>query len=1442
MMRREPTAGNHDWLSLVRTSGLVVSLPVLNAALPEGPEPVDDRMQRKFDRAWQRFNVGLERQRSDAQSRWLDFILDELLGLQGRWIRQHDVPESATHMLIDYQQVLRPQRMLVDDNGDALLLVSIVPPHQKLDAKETHTGTWRASPFHKLDRLLGETGVRFGLLTNGHEFRLVLAPPGLGAAYISWQARDWADEKIQLDSFHALLHAERFYGDEKKRLQKLVEDSQDKQLELTDQLGDQVRQALEVFLRAVDHYDREHGGEILRGMEHQNAYEMCLFTMMRLVFMLYAEENYLLPHGEVLYDQAYGVTHLWKQLSDQRREAPEALAHTFDAYPQLLATFRLIHQGCIHPDLNLLPYGGHLFNPERFPALEDSRLLINNQVMYLVLQKLLFAQARTAGRTEMHRLSYSALDIEQIGTVYEGLLGYTVRRIPADETSVVFQGKHDSMRPLDELESQTPDDLPDYIRQQTGWTEKQAEKALERLEQESSEVPPPPPGIDSDLYQRLLKFRSFLKLDETIPGGHLYVAHESGLRKGQGVYYTPKWITSCIVERTLEPLVYQPSEGTQGDLKSPREILDLKVCDPAMGSGAFLVQACRYLADKLVESWDRLAAENPESKVTLPYGELSQDEPGEIILPEHHEEAVVWARRFVAEHCLYGVDINPLAVELAKMSLWLITLAKDRPFEFLDHKLRPGDSLIGCRGDELGDYPVKAWGRKVEGDKQTQDAIKELAKVARQQAKRRRSERDTGVLTLLDEKLQQKLAETAEELRRIEDMDTLDPGAKEAAFIRLIEEDEDWQHLKQAFDAWCALWFWPVGGETQAEDVPMPRDYPELLEYLLGEDSGMRTLPEERLARWADQIETLWRKHHFFHWELEFPDACAGEDPGFDAMVMNPPWERIKLQENEFFAVRDPDIAGAPNAAARKKLIAALPDTKPWLHDAHLDAKGRADFTSHFIRESGHFPLSAVGDINTYPIFAEHARSSINTLGGVGMVIPSGIATDYYTQDFFADLMETGTLRALYDFENRERAFPDLDARTKFTLLFLAHGAPVTDFAFFLTRRQDLGDEARHVALSDEDIALLNPNTRTCPIFRSKRDAQLTKRIYRRHPVLIREIYDDDGNKVGEENPWGITFATMFHMTNDSDLFRPREELESDGFTLRQPGNHFVKGEDVWLPLYEGRMLWLFDHRYVSMQVADGRTYRTADSAPTRQAEHCSSCHSALPRYWVAEAEYRAALPSIDVRPWHFAFRDVTNPVTERTVVGAVIPAMPAGNKAPFILFGVRPRIATLLVANILSFPFDYCARQKLSYLGLNFFIMKQLPVLRPDEYDHDHLDHIADRVLELTYTAWDIKAFAGDLGYDGPPFVWDEERRAQLRAQLDALYFHLYGIERDDVDHIMETFPIVKRKDIAAHGHYHTKDLILSYYDDQAAGDFTTWHGPEELKEPMIHPDDSRP
>jgi hypothetical protein len=426
------------------------------------------------------------------------------------------------------------------------------------------------------------------------------------------------------------------------------------------------------------------------------------------------------------------------------------------------------------------------------------------------------------------------------------------------------------------------------------------------------------------------------------------------------------------------------------------------------------------------------------------------------------------------------------------------------------------------------------------------------------------------------------------------------------------------------------------------------------------------------------------------------------------------------------------------------------------------------------------------------------------------MIVPSGIATDSFTQQFFADIVDRASLVALYDFENRKKLFEAVDSRMKFSILVLA-GSARQDArfraGFFLLDPAEIHEPDKTFLLGADDIALLNPNTRTCPIFRGAGDAELTKDIYRRVPVLV------DESKGKEGNPWGVRFKLMFMMNTASHLFRTQEELRLKGADLGHDGR-FRKDDTVWLPLYEAKLIHQYDHRFATFE-GGAKDDRARD---TTLAEHQDPSYVVTPRYWVEECEVEKATdaPANRHPGWFFGFRDIARATDERTGIFSLVPWAAIGNPLPLLL--IEPVFPTdhvaALIANVSAFVFDYPTRQKTGGTHLNFFIVKQLPVLPPDVYTKALLDLIVPRVLELTYTAHDMAPFARDLGYDGPPFIWDEERRAQLRADLDGIYAHLYGVSRDDFAYILDTFPIVARNDMQKYGEYRTRHLCLEAWD----------------------------
>jgi len=536
-----------------------------------------------------------------------------------------------------------------------------------------------------------------------------------------------------------------------------------------------------------------------------------------------------------------------------------------------------------------------------------------------------------------------------------------------------------------------------------------------------------------------------------------------------------------------------------------------------------------------------------------------------------------------------------------------------------------------------------------------------------------------------------------------------------------------------------------------------------------------------------------------FDWRARFPEVFERPEGGFDCIIGNPPWERMKLQEREFFAVSAPEIATATDAAKRRRLIARLEKENPELFAAYEEALAEAQAALDYARKSGEYPLTGKGDINTYAVFAELASRLVSPQGRVGLLVPSGIASDNTTKDFFASLVDAKRLACLYDFENRKFIFPDVDNRFKFSILgFTGESLPATeaDFVFFAHQMEDIADAKRHIALTAEDIALLNPNTRTCPIFRSRRDAEITKGIYERVPVLIDHSRREGGN------PWGVRFMRMFDQTNDAELFVDAKSLKAKRYRLE--GNRWVKGGKTYLPLYEAKMVQMFDHLAAGVVIDEKNWVRQGQTDATSLVEHQNPEFAVMPRFWVEETAVGEALGEA-LPAAMLCFKDVTSPTNQRTMIAAMLPSSGVVNSAPIVFAQASVRLQSCLLANLNSFIYDYVARQKVSNVHLNFFIVEQLPTLPTEQYEEKCpwakktklADWISERVLKLTCTAEDMLPLAeaaeftgGDLkAYKGRLNKWKPEERAELMAQLDAAYFILYGLSRDDAAYVLSTF-----------------------------------------------------
>ena len=617
--------------------------------------------------------------------------------------------------------------------------------------------------------------------------------------------------------------------------------------------------------------------------------------------------------------------------------------------------------------------------------------------------------------------------------------------------------------------------------------------------------------------------------------------------------------------------------------------------------------------------------------------------------------------------------------------------------------------------------------------------------------------------------------------------------------------------------------------------------------------AGGDTDESRHFARLLERARELAAAERFLNWQIAFPGVwsrweSAERHGGFDAVIGNPPWDRMKLQQVEWFAARRPAIAHSRRAADRKRMVRALREDGDALAVEFERANEQTDSAVRVARTGGDYPWLSRGDLNIYSLFVERAMNLVHPQGVVGLLAPSGIASDKTAAPFFQSVATGGRLRALYDFENRKTFFPDVHASFKFCV-FVAGRAPVEEpaqCAFYLHEVSELADPERRFPLTAEDFARVNPNTGTASIFRTRRDAELTTAIYRRLPVLV-------DRSTGEEvRAWPVKYVRMFDMTIDSGLFRTREELEEREGAWPMGGNRFDSPAGEWLPLYEGKMVQAFDHRAAGIVVDPSRLHRPAQPRSASLEQHRDPDWTPAPQFWVEHsrvAVVRSDTGGEEARDetmrfesdaegcsWWIGWKDVTAPTNVRTVIAAAIPRSGVGNTFPILLpdgdHDAFVAGAPLILANLNATPLDYVARQKVQGQHLNWYIVEQLPVVPLDRYETMRFgpktaaEVVREVVLELTCTAHDMAHFARDMGHVddvgavNPPFPWDEDRRLRLRAKLDAVYFHLYGITgRDDVRYVYSTFPIVERQETAVHGYYLTRDSCLAWMNALAAG-----------------------
>ena len=870
-----------EWLSLVETSGPFLTLTVLEQAFPQGLESIETPRRQQLRSAYAEWREAVDEddellpQLHDA---WVNLVLTELLEFDEESATPRSswaggVPSvSSTDGTAHYA----PTWIIhAPGSTEPRAFIAVTRPDADLASAAQPDG-WIASELERMTLLCRAHGVRLGIVTNGESWALINAPADAPSGTAIWHSRFWFQEPATLKAFQSLLGVRRCFGPTDQTLEALLDESLKHQEEVTDTLGEQVRRATEVLIQALDKADQDRNRELLRDVSPSLLYEASLTVMMRLVFVLCAEERGLFLLGDPVYDQNLAVSTLRGKLAEEADQlGEEVLERRFDAWARLLAAFRAVYAGIENEDLRLPAMGGSLFDPDRYPFLEgrppgtswldtaSQPLPIDNRTVLLLLNSLQVLEQSHGALT----LSYRALDVEQIGHVYEGLLDHTVVRVP--DITLGLEGTAKNRYPtmgLAEMESlrlERQDALVSRIAEETGRAPTTIGKALTKPASDTVRAALlNASNGNSALFERIAPFANLVRSDAwgepIIYGANSFMVTPGADRRESGTHYTPRSLTEQIVDTALEPLIYVgPAEGKpreQWVLKAPSAILDLKVCDPAMGSGAFLVQACRYLAERLVEAW---ASAEDEGKCIIASGEVVSGVGAGDPMPRQQDERVNIARRLVALRCLYGVDINPLAVELAKLSIWLVTLSEGKPFGFLDHNLRSGDSLLGIhRTEQL----VQMRLNPVPNERQTgllDDVVADAVQHANAIRVQLRSSRELDITDVLASAALDRQARSI-----VRGVDLL-ADAFMGEVVRLGPQSKSLNGVSDS----VALRAPDLLSASRAEQSSIARQVQGALDT---------DLPEANASRRP------------FHWPLEFPEVfLAG---GFDAIVGNPPF------------------------------------------------------------------------------------------------------------------------------------------------------------------------------------------------------------------------------------------------------------------------------------------------------------------------------------------------------------------------------------------------------------------------------------------------------------------------------------------------------------------------------------------------------------------------
>ena len=1205
----------------------------------------------------------------------------------------------------------------------------------------------------------------YGIISNGQILRIIRNSGQLvKLTYIEFDLRRMLEEDkyTEFCLMFRLLHASRFRtsGDEPCVMERWFNMSIESGNRIRNGLSRAVQTTMETIGNAVLTSEGE-GNAALREaftrgtMDATQLNKELIHFIYRLLFLFIIEERglvYQIPDSpdapdykqlcqwQDIYKKFYAASRL-RHLSELAYLKQRQYS---DLWQGLMDTFHLFEPDTFGEKLGIKPLGGVLFGTETLHWLKQCQ--VSNKDLLAAFSALNEFEDE---RQQKVKINYSSLDVEEFGSVYEGIL---------------------EMRP--------------FVQ----------------------------PGVAASDWQ----FGFVGGLD----------------RQSTSSYYTRPDLVQNLIKTTLEPVIKKKIAAQTTTEEKVKALLNMKVCDAASGSGHIVLAMARTIA------W---------YTCTLRTGE---DNPASLDYRQ--------ALREVISRCVYAVDYNPDAVELCKVVLWIEGYCAGKPLSFLDHHIRCGNSVLGVSDLQMliDGVPDKALTAE---DKDTLKALKKLNQEAVKKINNQNS--DEPLLGLEDTfgvvKLSAAQIGLADKIRFINHLpeDTLEEEIIKQERWRELMESARVDCLRRACDIYTYAFYKTVkhdeilidnesvNGKIKLEaEVPYTKTVTRALQEIEAMECAEKgktflTYYRELSKDFKSEVKRIAEEQRFFHWCVEFPEVFAA-NKGFDVMCGNPPWDKIKVEDKKWFESHNrADIVNAGTASQRKEAIEALQTSDPTLYKEYAKALADAEALSRFARLAGRFDLTATGDIDLYPMFAELCLSFSKEAWG--LVLPTGIAMNDSNKAFFSKLIDENRLISLYDFENREKLF-DIDSTNHFCLLTIGkeQDTPRTiKGGFFLTRLDHLLDPRRIYTLQTSDFARLNPNTKTCPVFRTSRDAKLTAKIYRNSTILYNETTGD--------NPWNVKFSRMLDMSNDSYLFRTYAQLTAQGATLN--GNTFttVDGE-TYVPLYEGKMIWHYNHHYGTWPT-EGERPNSINMPSEDELANPDSC--IMPWYWVPLAAVKERLVKYDKdgnvvwewkHNWMLCFRDISKSTNERTIIATIVPKQGFNNKTPIIFEESGILDGTIMCGILSSIVFDYVTRQKVGGKSMNFFYVKQFPFLTPEQIPSAMQWQIVKRVAELCYFNHDMDGWASELWDEmneeqraelpqlgaQQPWIYDPERRAILQAELDAIFAHLYDLNTEDLRYILdpedvcgkgcinETFRVLKDNELRQYGEYRTKRLVLEAWN----------------------------